>query len=35
MMNSVLRHINSLEKLSTASEVPQTHNDLPSIRSQA
>ena len=26
----VLRHINPLEKISTSSEVPQNHNDLPS-----
>ncbi len=25
-------HINPLEKFSTSSEVPQNHNDLPSIR---
>ena len=31
----ILRHINPLEKLSTSSEVPQNHNDLPSTRSQA
>ena len=27
----VLRHNNPSEKLSTSSEVPQNHNDLPSI----
>ena len=28
--HSNLRHINTLEKFSTSSEVPQNHNDLPS-----
>ena len=31
----ILWHINPSEKLSTSSEVPQNHNDLPSTRSQA
>ena len=30
-----LNVLNPLEKLSTSSEVPQNHKDLPSIRSQA
>ncbi len=33
--HSILRHINPIENLSTSSEVPQNHNDLPSTRSQA
>ncbi len=35
LVDNILRHINPLEKFSTSSEVPQNHNDLPSIRFQA
>ncbi len=33
--STVPAHINPIENLSTSTEVPQNHNDLPSTRSQA